>query len=410
MIAEILCVGTEILLGDIVNTNTQYISRELANQGITVYRQSVVGDNTLRLKNELSRAFETSNLVITTGGLGPTPDDLTKETAAEFFNLKMEMHEPSLERLKQYFKNTNREISPGNMKQAYFPKGAIILPNDHGTAPGCIICENGKTLIILPGPPREVYPMFENSVLPYLSKFQENTIVSKVLRLCGIGEGQMADVIADIIDDGTNPTVATYAKDWESTIRITAKAESSDKALELIAPVERSIRERLSQHIYGINDDTLEGVNSKYLIENNITISTAESCTGGLIASTLINCAGISSVFLEGAVTYSNKAKMNRLNVNEATLNKYGAVSFETAYEMAEGIAKTSCSDIGISTTGIAGPDGGTIDKPVGLVYIGIYIKGKTIVKKFNFSGNRKMIRQRATMYALDLLRRELNI
>lgn len=410
MIAEILCVGTEILLGDIVNTNTQYIAQELANLGITVYRQSVVGDNALRLKNELSRAFETSNLIITTGGLGPTPDDLTKETAAEFFNLKMELHKPSLARLKQFFKNRNREISAGNMKQAYFPQGAYVFPNDHGTAPGCAICVNGKTLIILPGPPREVLPMFENSVIPYLSRFQEDTIVSKVLRLCGIGEGQMADVIADIIDDGINPTVATYAKDWESTIRITARAQSKEKALELIVPVEEKIRERLSQHIYGINDDTLEGVISKYLIKNNITISTSESCTGGLIASTLINYAGISTVFLEGAVTYSNKSKMNRLNVSEATLKKYGAVSSETAYEMAEGIAKTSGSDIGISTTGIAGPDGGTIEKPVGLVYVGIYIKGKTIVKKLNYSGNRKMIRQRTTMYALDLLRRELNL
>lgn len=410
MIAEILCVGTEILLGDIINTNTQYIALELANLGITVYRQSVIGDNTLRLKNELSRAFETSNLVITTGGLGPTPDDLTKETAAEYFNLKMELHDPSLVKLKQFFKNKNREISAGNLKQAYFPQGTYILPNDYGTAPGCVIKVNDKTLIILPGPPREVYPMFNNYVLPYLSKFQESTIVSKVLRLCSIGEGQMADVIADIIDDGINPTIATYSKNCESTIRITARAQSSEKALELIVPVEKDIRERLSQYIYGINNDTLEGIISKFLIENKTTISTTESCTGGLLAATLINCAGISSVFLEGAVTYSNKAKMMRLNVSASTLKKYGAVSYETAYEMAEGIAKASSSDIGISTTGIAGPDGGSAQKPVGLVYVGIYIKGKTVVKKFNFSGSRQIIRQRATMYALDFLRRELNI
>lgn len=408
MIAEILCVGTEILLGDIVNTNTQYIAKELANVGITVYRQSVVGDNTLRLKSELSRAFETSNLIITTGGLGPTPDDLTKETAAEFFNLEMELHKPSLEKLKQLFKD--REISAGNMKQVYFPKGAYILPNNHGTAPGCIIEVNGKTLIILPGPPREVHPMFEDFVLPYLSKFQESTIVSKVLKLCSIGEGQMADVIADIINNGINPTVATYAKDCEATIRITARAQSSEKAFELIDPVEKNIRKRLSQYIYGINDDTLEGVISKYLIKNKITISTTESCTGGLIAATLINCAGISSVFLEGAVTYSNEAKIKRLNVSKTTLENHGAVSHETAYEMAEGIAKAAGSNIGISSTGIAGPDGDSSEKPVGLVYIGIYINGKTIVKKLNLSGNRQIIRRRATKYALDFLRRELNI
>lgn len=410
MISEILCVGTEILLGDIVNTNTQYIAKGLASVGITVYRQSVVGDNTLRLKSELSRAFETSNLIITTGGLGPTPDDLTKETAAEFFNLKMELHKPSLEKLKQFFKDKDSEISPGNMKQVYFPQGSYILPNNHGTAPGCVIQSNGKTLIILPGPPREVYPMFEDFVLPYLSKFQESTIVSKVLRLCSIGEGQIADVIADIIDNGTNPTVATYAKDCEATIRITARAQSSEKAFELIDPIEKNIRKRLSQYIYGINDDTIEGVISKHLIKNKITISTTESCTGGLIAATLINCAGISSVFLEGAVTYTNEAKMKRLNVSKTTLEKHGAVSYETAYEMAEGIAKAAGTDIGISSTGIAGPDGGSPEKPVGLVYVGIYIKGKTVVKKLNLSGSRQIIRRRATMYALDFLRRELKI
>lgn len=408
MKAEIVAVGTELLLGDIVNTDAQYIAKRLADIGIGVYHQSVVGDNVERLKEDLRLAFNRSDMIITTGGLGPTKDDLTKETGAEFFNKKLILHEPSLNRITEYFNKLNRPLNAGNKKQAYFPEGSIILQNNHGTAPGCIIEENGKILIILPGPPREMKPMFEDYVLPYLKKFQKSVLVSKVLRICGIGEGHMAEAIEDIIDNQTNPTVAPYAKEGEVTLRITASADTVEEAETLIIPVETEIRKRLGNNIYGTGDTSLEAVVGEMLVSKNLTISTAESCTGGLIAGKLINYPGISSVFMDGAVTYSNEAKTHRLGVKKETLDKCGAVSEETAREMAEGIAKTSGTDIGISVTGIAGPGGGTPEKPVGLVYIGLYIKGKIKVKKLNCPGDRQMVRNRVVMNSLDFLRREL--
>lgn len=409
MKAEILCVGTELLLGDIVNTNAQYLSRRLADLGISVYHQSVVGDNVERLKKELEDAFSRADLVITTGGLGPTPDDLTKETGAEYFNKKLILDEDSLDKLNSYFiKNGKGSLKGNNIKQAYFPEGSVILPNGHGTAPGCAIEENGKVLIVLPGPPREMKPMFEDSVVPFLKKYSNCILKSKVLRICGIGEGVMAEEISDIINNSTNPTVAPYAKEWEVTLRITSKADTEDEASKLITPVENELRNRLGENIYGEDETSLEEVIAKILVSKNFTISTAESCTGGLIASRLVDYPGISDVFMEGSVTYSNEAKINRLNVKKETLEKFGAVSEETAKEMAEGIAKTSGTNIGLSTTGIAGPGGGTIEKPVGLVYIGLYINGTVQVKKLELSGNREMIRRRSTITALDWLRREL--
>ncbi|MCT8975878.1 competence/damage-inducible protein A [Clostridium sp. CX1] len=409
MKSEIICVGTELLLGDIVNTNAQFLSRRLADLGFSIYHQSVVGDNTERLKKELEESFNRADLIITTGGLGPTPDDLTKETGAEYFNKKMIIDKNSLDKLNSYFlKNGKGEIKGGNMKQAYFPEGAIIFPNDYGTAPGCAIEENGKVLIVLPGPPKEMKPMFENYVIPFLKKYSNGVLSSKILRICGIGEGIMAEQISDIINHSTNPTVAPYAKEWEVTLRITAKADTEESASKLIAPTEEEIRRRLGDNIYGEGETSLEEVIAKLLISKKLTISTAESCTGGLIASKLVNYPGVSSVFMEGAVTYSNYAKMNRLNVKEETLEKFGAVSEETAKEMAEGIAKTSGTTIGLSTTGVAGPGGGTDEKPVGLVYIGLYINGNVQAKKLEFSGSRDMIRRRTTITALDWLRREL--
>lgn len=409
MKAEILCVGTELLLGDIVNTNAQYLSKRLADLGISVYHQSVVGDNSERLKKEFEESFNRADIVITTGGLGPTPDDLTKETGAEYFNKEMVLHEDTLSKLKSHFINTSKgELKGNNIKQAYFPKDSLVLPNDYGTAPGCAIEEDGKLLIVLPGPPREMKPMFENSVVPLLKKYSSEILQSKVLRICGIGEGIMAEQISDIINNSTNPTVAPYAKDWEVTLRITAKSDTEENAKMLIIPVENEIRSRLGKHIYGEGETSLEAVLAELLIKNNLTISTAESCTGGLIASKLVDYPGVSSVFMEGAVTYSNDAKIKRLGVKEETLELFGAVSEETAKEMAEGIAKTSETNIGLSTTGIAGPGGGTAEKPVGLVYIGLYINGKTKVKKCEFTGSREMIRRRTTITALDWVRREL--
>ncbi|NEU04343.1 MULTISPECIES: competence/damage-inducible protein A [Clostridium] len=410
MKCEIIAVGTELLLGDILNTNAQYLSRRLSELGIFCYHQSVVGDNPQRLKETYELAFKRADLVITTGGLGPTKDDLTKEISFEFFKKESVLHEESLKRIEDRFEKMGREMAKNNIKQAYFPKDAIVLRNDNGTAPGCIINENNKILINLPGPPKEMKPMFEESVVPYLSNFQNVILISKVLRVIGIGESSAEEMISHIIENQTNPTVAPYAKDGEVTFRITATAENENKAKELIVPIEEKLKEIFKENLYGEGDDTLEDVLGKILVENNLTVSTAESCTGGLLGAKLINYPGISAVFLEGAITYSNDAKMRTLGVKEETLKEFGAVSSETAKEMAEGIAKRCGARIGISTTGIAGPGGGTDEKPVGLVYVGVYIDGEVSTKKLNLLGNRQQIRNRATQCALDFLRRKLCI
>ncbi|MBY6797378.1 competence/damage-inducible protein A [Clostridium botulinum] len=408
MKAEILCVGTELLLGDIVNTNAQYISKELANIGIEVYHHSVIGDNENRLLKELERAFNYCDLVITTGGLGPTKDDLTKESVAKFFQEDLVLHEKSLKQIEKRLLCFNKSMTESNKKQAYFPKNCEILGNPNGTAPGFIIEKDNKIAIILPGPPYEMQPMFENKVIPYLEKLTNSTIKSKVLRITGIGESDVADLISDILENQTNPTVAPYAKQGETTLRITAKANSEEKAISLIVPIEKKIRQILGDNIYGSGETSLEEVVVSILVKRNLTIATAESCTGGSLAGKLINFPGISSVFLEGAITYSNESKINRLNVKKETLEKYTAVSKEVALEMAEGIAKSAGTNIGISTTGVAGPGGGTYDKPIGLVYIGLYINGKTFVKELNYSGNRQFIRNITVTRALDFLRKNL--
>ena len=408
MKAEIIAVGTEILLGDIVNTNARYLSRRLADLGISVYHQTVVGDNPERIKDSFKLAFTRSDMVITTGGLGPTKDDITKEMAAEFFNKDLVVDEFSLKKIEQFFVKMNRRMTDNNKKQAYMPQDSIILINNNGTAPGCVINENGKIIIVLPGPPKEMTLMFENEVVPYLKQFQDGVMVSKVLRVLGLGESLMEDMVKDIMDNQTNPTIAPYAKDGEAILRITAKGKTQAEAQMLIVPVENQVRQRLGDNIYGIGDTNIESVVAQILIDRKLTISTAESCTGGLVAAKLINCPGISSVFMEGMVTYSNESKMKRLNVKEETLQNYGAVSVQTAGEMALGIAKSSNTDIGISTTGIAGPDGGTQEKPVGLVYVGLYIMGTVKTRELRLWGDRQTIRNRTSIYVLDWLSREL--
>ncbi|MBE6052426.1 MAG: competence/damage-inducible protein A [Clostridium sartagoforme] len=408
MKAELISIGTELLLGDIVNTNAQFLAKELAILGIDVYHQCVIGDNEERVLKSFKEAFERCDIIITTGGLGPTQDDLTKELGAKYFNKKMVLHEPSLEWIKNYLDIKSEEVLEANKNQAYFPEGSIILPNERGTAPGAIISENNKTLIILPGPPKEMESMFKNHVVKYLSDLTGEVIKSRTLRIFGIGESLMAKKVNDIIQGSTNPTVAPYAKDYEVTLRVTAKEKSEEKCDSLIKTKCDEINDILGEYIYGEGDNSLDIVVSEILCEKKLSVSTAESCTGGMIASTLISYPGISSVFKEGAVTYTNESKIKRLGVSEETIKKFGAVSKETAKEMAEGIAKVANTDIGIATTGLAGPGGATKDKPVGLVYIGLFIKGKTIVQKFNFNGDRESIRKKTTMNALNILRKEL--
>ena len=407
MKAEIISVGTEILLGDILNTNAQFLSRELADLGIDVYFQAVVGDNPERLKAVLENSFARADLVITTGGLGPTADDLTKETGAAYFGLPMELDEHSLKRIEKFFRKIDREMTDNNIKQAYVPKGAVVLKNGRGTAPGMIVEKDGKILIMLPGPPGEVVPMFNEGVRPYLESRQEYTFVSRILRIADVGESAMEHAVRDLLD-GENPTVAPYAKPMESYLRITAKAKTRGEAEALIAPVAEEIYSRFGEKIYAEGETTLEDTVAEMLMKKNMTIAVAESLTGGLLSSALVEHPGISKVFLEGVTAYSNESKIKRLGVLPETLEKFGAVSAETAEEMARGAAKFSGAEIGISTTGIAGPDGGTTEKPVGTVYIGLCIKGRASAKKLSLAGTRGRIRDRSVYLALDWLRKEL--
>lgn len=408
MKAEIITVGTEILLGDILNTNCRYLSRELAAMGIEIYYQITVGDNEERLLKTLEESLNRSDIVICTGGLGPTEDDITKEVCAKYFGYKLELHKPSLDAMIERFKHMNRVPTKNNEKQAYFPKEAYILKNDNGTAPGCIMEKEGKMIVVLPGPPKEMESMFENYVKPYLSKLTDDVIESEVLRIIGVGESKVENDILDIIDSQTNPTIATYAKGYECTLRITAKAKSVEEAKELIKPMSDEMKRRFGQSLYATGETSIEEVVAKMLVENNLKIAVAESCTGGMVSASLINYPGISSVFMEGCVTYSNEAKMKSLGVKKETLDVYGAVSDNCAKEMASGVAARYNTNVGIATTGIAGPDGGTDEKPVGLVYFGIYINGKVITKKYVFNGDRQGVRERATRTILNDLRLEL--
>ncbi len=408
MKAEIITVGTEILLGDILNTNTHYLSNELANMGVDVYYQITVGDNENRLLNQLEESFKRSDLVVLTGGLGPTEDDLTKEVCAKYLNLDMEFHQPSWDKIIEIHNKMKRIPTENNKKQAYFPVNSIILPNEYGTAPGCIMEKDNKTIIVMPGPPREMKPMFDNFVKQFLQKNSEDILKSKVIRIIGVGESKVENDLLDLIQKQVNPTIATYAKDGECTVRITAKGKTVEEVEQLILPVAKEIKNRFKETVYGEDETTIEDEVAKLLVKNNLTISVAESCTGGMVSSSLINYPGISSVFIEGCVTYSNEAKMKSLNVREETLNLVGAVSEQCAKEMAEGVAARHNTNIGLSTTGIAGPEGGSEEKPVGLVYMGIKINNKTIVKKYIFNGDRQQIRYRACKTLLNDLRLEL--
>ncbi|MFR6017189.1 MAG: competence/damage-inducible protein A [Paraclostridium sordellii] len=408
MKAEIITVGTEILLGDIVNTNSQFLAKELASLGLDVYYQSTVGDNESRLMDTLNESLDRSDIIITTGGLGPTNDDITKEVAAKCFNQELVFYNDIWKDIKQYFEKIGVEPTENNKKQAYFPKDCIILNNSNGTAPGAILKKENKMIIVLPGPPKEMIPMFNNELKKHLENLTDYKLISRTLRFFGIGESELEDKLSDIINNQTNPTIAPYAKEGEVTLRITAKSYTKDDADNLIDEVENKIKTLVGKYLYGYGETTLEETVAKLLVEKNLTIAVSESCTGGMVSSMLIDYPGISQVFIEGCVTYSNEAKMSRLGVKKETLDSFGAVSTETAIEMAKGVAMNLKTNVGLSTTGIAGPGGGTAEKPVGLVYIGLYINGKTKVKKLNLAGSREKIRVKASKEALNFLRLEL--
>ncbi|MCL2285751.1 MAG: competence/damage-inducible protein A [Firmicutes bacterium] len=408
MVAEILSVGTELLLGNIVNTNAAFLSQELAGLGVSVFRQTTVGDNHKRLFNALGNAFSNADVVIISGGLGPTLDDITKEVAAEYFGRKLILHEESLERIKIRFAARGREMPTNSNRNAIIPENSLILPNDNGSAPGVVVEGNGKTLILLPGPPHEMIPMFTNYVAPFLQQKSGRVFVSRTLKIIGIGESQVESMLMDLITAQTNPTIAPYAKVSDCHVRLTASAECEKDAEKLIAPIAAEIHRRLNPHIYSDNDLTLPEIVVSLLETQNHTLAVAESCTGGLIMSELVSVAGCSSVFMEGLCAYSNKAKITRLGVPANLLQNHGAVSAEVAAAMAERAAKVADTSVGLSTTGIAGPDGGSAEKPVGLVYIGLCINDKVESEKFNITGSRNEVRVRAANLAMDMLRRKL--
>ena len=407
MVVELICVGTELLLGNIVNTNAAYLSEKCALLGLSMYHQSVVGDNAERLKESLETALNRSDVVILSGGLGPTQDDLTKETAAEVMGIPLKEDPHSRERIEEYFKNSQyKVITDNNWKQALVPEGAIVLDNENGTAPGIIMEKNGKSVILLPGPPGELIPMFEGKVYDYLNKLQPEIIYSTMVRICGLGESFVENEIRDLIDNQTNPTIAPDATIGQVDLRVTAKAASEKEAAKLAKPMLKELLKRFGDHIYTMDEHkSLEEVIVHFLKERSLTLTTAESCTGGMIAARITDVPGASEVFKQGLVTYSNRAKRKLLDVKKTTLKEYGAVSEKTAKEMAKNGAFITGSDACVSVTGTAGPTGGTEEKPVGLVYIGCCYNNKTVVKEFHFKGERQKIREQATANALILLR-----
>lgn len=411
MITELISVGTEILLGNIVNTNSAYLSEKCALLGLSVYYQDVVGDNEGRMRDVIRTALDRSDVVILTGGLGPTEDDITKEVTADLMGmpLKEDSHSRKLidKYLKEYEKNNpQRRITKNNYKQAMVPEGAIVLDNHNGTAPGLILEKKGKTAILLPGPPNELKPMFEEYVVPYLQKNQPEIIVSQMVKISGIGESQVAEEIQDLIESQTNPTIAPYAKTGEVHLRVTASAENEKACRKLIKPVVKELKKRFGENVFATDESkTLEEAVIDLLKEKDLKLSLAESLTGGMIAQRIVNVSGASEVFGYGFVTYSNKAKHKCLGVKKRTLKEQGAVSAKCAREMAKGACKASGADISISVTGLAGPGGGTKETPVGTVFMGCCYKGKAIVKEFHFTGNRMRIREQTTAHALAMLR-----
>lgn len=403
--AEIIAVGTELLLGQIANTNAQFLAKHLSTLGYHHHFQTVVGDNAERLKHVLDVATSRSDLIILTGGLGPTKDDLTKEVVAEFLNETLVIHEPSLQFIEQYFIKVNRPMTENNKKQALVINNAHVLMNHNGMAPGMVYEAENKQFVLLPGPPKEMIPMVENELIPYILKGKEtNTIVSKELKFFGIGESILETKIIDLLENQSNPTIAPLASEGEVMLRVTASAEDEVAANKLIEQAEHQIRERVGQFIYGSNGDNLFIVLSKKLKEHNLSISAAESLTGGLFSKRLTDIPGNSSIFKGSIVCYSNEMKQNLLNVPKELLDNEGAVSIECAKSLVENIQRISRSDVSISFTGEAGPNAAE-EVPVGKVYIGIKIANSpAIVKEFQFSGSRERIRLSSVKNGASLL------
>ena len=407
MRTEIIAVGTELLLGEIVNTDAPMIAQGLAELGIGVYFQTVCGDNPDRLKSVLEVAKQRADLIITTGGLGPTADDLTKETIAAAFGKGLVRDEESMARLREHFKG--RTMTKNNEKQADVPEGCTVFQNDWGTAPACAFEGEGCLVIMLPGPPRECTPLFREKVMPFLEKRRGGALCSRYVKVFGMGESEMASRLSRQMDTWENPTAAPYAKEGECLVRITAMGKDKEEAFAMTEPAVREVRQVLGDVVYGVDVDSLEQVVVQEMTARSLTLATAESCTGGLMGKRITDVPGASACYLGGVVSYQNEVKENLLGVRHETLITKGAVSEETACQMAEGVRKALGADIGISTTGVAGPGGGTPEKPVGLIYVGISTKDKTwAVRILRPRQSRESLRRLASSTAFDLVRRHL--
>lgn len=410
MKAEIIGVGTELLLGQIANTNAQYLSEQLAEIGVNVYYHTAVGDNPSRLKNAIQQAESRADLLIFTGGLGPTKDDLTKETIAGHLGHEMVTDEFAWDKIKEYFNRTEREMTPNNEKQAHVIKGAKVLPNEHGMAPGMFLQKGSHFYMLLPGPPHEMKPMFRNygrqAIIDQLE--QVDCIESRVLRFFNIGEAQIAEELTEIIDAQSNPTVAPLAGDGEVTLRLTARSETKEKAIAMLDEIERPILEKVGEYFYGYGETTIMAELLKVLEERKLSITAAESLTGGLFQSEMTSVVGVSTMLLGGIVCYSNESKIKLCGVKEETLEVHGAVSEQCAKELAENVRAELGADIGISFTGAAGPDS-LEGHPAGTVWIGMSFKGKpakAILVKL--AGTRNGNRRRSVKFGCYYLLKEL--
>ena len=413
LVAEILCTGEELLLGDIVNTNAAFLSAELTHLGVSVYHHSVVGDDSVRLKAAVEEGLSRSDIVIVSGGLGPTKDDLTKETVSELFGRKMEMHEESLLAIRAYFERTGRVMSKNNEKQAMMPEGAIVFPNHFGTAPALALeSDDGKAVIMLPGPPSELVPLFFEQVKPYIQKKSGAFIICKNLHFFGIGESMLAQKLDGLLIDTPMLSAATYCKEGEVRIRVTARGESEALATEACdAYAEKIISTEAGNYLYGIDVETIENAVVMALHKKGVTLSAAESCTGGLIAKRITDISGCSDVFFGGCVTYTNEVKHRLIGVSQSTLDEFGAVSWQTACEMARGVRLATGSDIGVSATGIAGPSGGTEETPVGTVFLGISTERGEEYRKLSLSSmrSREYIRQASATNVFDMILKKIS-
>lgn len=407
MKVEIICVGTELLLGDILNTNARFLSQKMAEMGFNVFSQSTVGDNAERLENQIKLSMSRSNIIILSGGLGPTDDDITKETVAKALNLPLEQDDNTLENIKAYFDRMGRVMSENNKKQALKIKGSVLLNNPHGTAPGAFIDLPNGAIILLPGPPSELIPMFNNEVIPKLQKFSDGTIFSRNVRIFGVGESAAAEACGELLN-GSNPTVATYAKTGEVDIRVTASAKTLLAAKSLCKPVVDELVDIFGNHVYGVDVENLQQKVVQSLKEKNLKLATAESCTAGMLSERITEVPGSSEVFEMGVVAYANYVKVQALGVDQAVINEKGAVSDEVAAQMAMGIRMLCGADIGVAITGVAGP-GQSENKPAGLVYIALADSKKVFVRKILSRGtDRDTTRILATSTALDMVRRYL--